>query len=92
MTTDIDAALRRLTVADHPGLAALEDTIVARIRERGRADAAFGAPMIALAAFGAIALGVTAGTFPPAPATAVSLSPLGPSAALAPSTLLASDR
>lgn len=92
MTTDIDAALRRLTVADHPGLAALDETILGRIHERGRADAGFGAPMIAVAAFGAIALGVTAGTFQPAPAAAASLSPLGPSAPLAPSTLLASDR
>ncbi|CAN5510620.1 hypothetical protein BH10PSE14_BH10PSE14_43570 [soil metagenome] len=92
MTTDLDAALRRLTVAEHPGLTALDETVLARIHARGRADAALGAPMIAFAALGAIALGAMAGTFQPAPATAASLSPLGPSAPLAPSTLLASDR
>ncbi len=91
MTTDIDAALRRLAGSDHPGLAAISETVMARIHER-RSDASFGAPMMAIAAIGAIALGVTAGTLPSTPAAAASLSPFGPVNPLAPSTLLASDR
>ncbi len=91
MTTDIDAALRRLVGGDHPGLAAIDETVMARIQERRRSDAAFGAPLMAMAALGAITLGVTAGMLPTAP-TAASLSPFGPSNPLAPSTLLASDR
>lgn len=91
MTTNIDAALRRLAAGDHPGLAAIEESVMARIHDRRRSDAAFGAPMMAMAALGAIALGVTAGTLQSAPAAAASLSPFGPSNPLAPSTLLASD-
>lgn len=92
MTTDIDAALRRLASEEHPGLATIDGTVMARINERRRSDAAFGAPLIAMAALGAIILGVTAGTLPVPPAAAASLSPLGPSNPFAPSTLLASDR
>ena len=92
MTTDIDAALRRLASDDHPGLAAINETVMARIHERRRSDAAFGAPLMALAVLGAVTLGVTVGMLPAAPAAAASLSPFGPSNPLAPSTLLASDR
>lgn len=92
MTIDLDADLRRLTAADHPGLLEIEASVMARIRERRRSDAAFGAPFIAIAAFGAIALGTMAGTISPTPAEATALSPLGPTMPLAPSTLLAADR
>lgn len=92
MTTDIDAALRRLADGDHPGLAAMDETVMARIYERRRSDAAFGAPLMAMAALGAVTLGVAVGMLPAAPAAAASLSPFGPSNPLAPSTLLASDR
>jgi len=90
MTTNIDDALRRLAGGDHPGLAAIDETVIARIHERRRSDAAFGAPLMAMAALGAVTLGVTAGMLPAA--AAASLSPFGPSNPLAPSTLLASDR
>jgi len=92
MTIDLDADLRRLTAGDHPGLLEIDQSVMARIRERRRSDAAFGTPFIAIAALGAIALGATAGAFSPAPAKAAALSPLGPSMPLAPSTLLAADR
>jgi hypothetical protein len=92
MTTDIDAALRRLAGADHPGLATIETSVIARIHERRRSDAAFGAPLMAMAALGAVALGLTAGALPATPAAAAPFSPFGPSNPLAPSTLLASDR
>ncbi|WP_415643537.1 hypothetical protein [Sphingomonas antarctica] len=92
MTTDIDAALRRLASEEHPGLATIDGTVMARIHERRHSEAAFGAPLMVMAALGAIALGVTAGMLPAAPAAAASLSPFGPSNPLAPSTLLASDR
>ncbi len=90
MTTDIDAGLHRLASANHPGLIALEDAVMARVRERRRSEMAFGTPLVALAALGAIALGTTAGAVSAAPAA--SLSPFGPSSPLAPSTLLAADR
>lgn len=92
MTIDLDADLRRLTAGDHPGLLDIEAAVMARIYERRRSDAALGAPFIAIAALGAIALGTTAGAFSSAPAEAAALSPLGPSMPLAPSTLLAADR
>jgi hypothetical protein len=92
MTTDLDADLRRLTAIDHPGLLGLEESVMARIHERRRSDATFGAPFIAVAALGAIALGTTAGSVSRAPAAAAPLSPFGPSTPLAPSTLLAADR
>jgi hypothetical protein len=92
MPTDIDSALRRLASADHPGLSAIDDIVMTRIYERRRSEAIFGAPLMALAALGAITLGVTAGALSAPPATAASLSPFGPSNPLAPSTLLAADR
>ena len=92
MTTDLDAELRRLTAGEHPSLLGIEVSVLARIRERRRSEAALGAPFIAIAALGAVALGTMAGTFSPAPAAAASLSPFGPSTPLAPSTLLAADR
>lgn len=92
MTTDLDSALRRLHAEDHPGLSAMEAEVMARIHERRRTELAFGTPLIALAAFGAAALGMTAGAVRPATAAAAPLSPLGPSNPLAPSTLLAVDR
>lgn len=92
MTIDLDADLRRLAAADHPGLLEIDQSVMARIRDRRRSDAEFGAPFIAIAALGAIALGTTAGAFSSAPAKPTTLSPLGPSMPLAPSTLLAADR
>ena len=92
MTNDLDADLRHLTTEIHPGLLAIEESVMVRIRERRRSDAALGTPFITLAALGALALGTSAGTISTTPASATSLSPLGPSAPLAPSTLLAVDR
>jgi len=92
MTNDIDADLRRLAAGDHPGLLAIEESVIARIRERRCSDAAFGTPFIALAVLGAVAFGVTAGAIPAAPVLAAPLSPFGPSTPLAPSTLLMVDR
>lgn len=91
MTTDIDGALRRLAARDHPGLCAIDETVMARIHERQRSKTAFGAPLIALAVFGATALGTTAGSFPLVPRPTDSLSPFTASNPLALSTLLDSD-
>ena len=92
MTADIDSGLRRLAGGDHPGISALDETVIARIRDRRRSDAVVSVPFIALAVFGAVALGATAGTVTHAARPTASLSSFGPSNPLAPSTLLASDR
>ncbi|MBA3897962.1 MAG: hypothetical protein H0X36_12690 [Sphingomonadaceae bacterium] len=92
MKNDLDTALRCLASEDHPGLSAIEGTVMARIQERRAAEAAFGAPLVVLAALGAITLGISASALQFAPAVAASLSPFGPSTALAPSTLLAAER
>ncbi len=92
MKTDLDADLRCLALGDHPALSIIEEKVMARIHERRSAEAAFGAPLVAIAALGAITLGMTAGALLTTPAAVAPLSPFGPSNPLAPSTLLASDR
>ena len=92
MTDDLDAALRRVSLEVHPNLSGLDEAVMVRVRERRRSHASFGTPLVALAILVAIMLGVMGGALSPAPASAASLSPFGPSNPLAPSTLLASDR
>jgi hypothetical protein len=90
MKTDIDAALRRLSTADHPGLAGIEDAVMAGVRARRETRA--GVRMAAVAAIGAVALGTAAAGPGAQPASAAPLAPFGTAAPLAPSTLLAADR
>lgn len=92
MDVDLDKALRRLAEQPaHPRLANLEFDVLKMIAQEQRAG---GGPTMrsgALAAIGAVALGVAGGGLSSTAATArvPSLSPFGPSAPLAPSTLLA---
>jgi hypothetical protein len=87
MHTDIDDALAGLAaVSAHRGLSGLEDRVLGAIASR-RTDA-IGARTTLAAASLALALGVASNAVPVDDA-ATSLSPLGASLMLAPSTLLA---
>jgi|GEM_PF-1531589 len=90
MQTDIDATLRRLSAADHPGLEGIEDAVMAGVRSRR--ETRTGIRMAAFAGVGAVALGAMAAGPGTQPASAAPLAPFGLSAPLAPSTLLAADR
>lgn len=84
---DIDEALARLARAPIPAaLDGLEAHVLARIATppASRAGFSVGAIMVAALAIGMIGAGI-----PASPSTAASLSPLGMSSPLAPSTLLA---
>jgi hypothetical protein len=90
MTMDLDDALRRLSVADHPALDGIDSAILSGVR--ARRDARVGIRMAGIAGVGAIALGTLAAGPGAAPASAAPLAPFGAAAPLAPSTLLLSDR
>jgi hypothetical protein len=92
MAQDLDAALQRLSIAPtHPGLASIEDAVLARLHERATTTPVPGIGIGALAAVGALLLGIaTAG--PEVAASQGTLSPFGPSSPLAPSTLLTASR
>lgn len=87
---DLDEALRRLAEQPaHPRLASLEIDVMKLMAQERRAG---GGPTVrsgALAAIGAVAMGVAGGGLSSSAATAQVLSPFGSSAPLAPSTLLA---
>ena len=95
MNDDLDSARRRLAEQPpHPRLAHLETDVMKLIAEERRIG---GSPTMRsglIAAVGAVALGVAGGGISSTAATAqaASLTPFGPSAPLAPSTLLAFDR
>lgn len=93
MVQDLDGALRRLSAAPlHPGLDAIDDAVLGRLHERTAATPRQGIGICAVAALGALMLGIA--TSNPVEATPLpgTLSPFGPSNPLAPSTLLAAGR
>jgi len=93
MVQDLDAALRRLSAAPlHPGLDTIEGAVFGRLHDRAMASPRQGIGVGAIAAAGALMLGILAGGPFPASATPGTLSPFGPSSPLAPSTLLRASR
>jgi hypothetical protein len=91
MTQDLDAALQRLSaIPAHPGLASIDGVVMERLHMRAAATAVHGIGIGAIAAIGALMLGIAAGG--PVQAAPGTLSPFGPSSPLAPSTLLAANR
>ncbi|MBQ1498008.1 MAG: hypothetical protein IIZ38_06815 [Sphingomonas sp.] len=88
METDIDATLRKLANADHPGLDGMEAAVLAGVRARREARA--GVRMAAVAGIGAVVLGAVAAGPGTSPASAA--APFGGAASLAPSTLLLAER
>lgn len=90
MNIDLEAALSRLAVAPtHPGLANLEAAVFQKIAEQRRHDSRSPLRFGLLAATGAVLMGVAGASLTSA-APAPMLSPFGPAAPLAPSTMLAS--
>ena len=93
MEQDLDAALRRLSAAPlHPGLDSIEGAVLGRLRQQATNSTRQGIGIGAIAAAGALILGVAAGGSVPATAAQGTLSPFGPSSPLAPSTLLTASR
>lgn len=93
MVQDLDTALRRLSTAPlHPGLESIEGAVLGRLHERATASPRQGIGIGAIAAAGALMLGIASGGAFPASASADTLSPFGPTSPLAPSTLLAANR
>ena len=92
MAMDIDAALRRLSADDHPGLLGIGEGVIRRIHDRRQSEAAFGPRFLAVAAIVAMAFGTGAGSLPTQQDAASTLSPFGASNPLAPSTLLLADQ
>lgn len=87
---DLDVALTRLAKASTPpGLEAIEAKVLMRIAVRPTMDAGPGLGAVTILA--AVLMGVASAGVPVRAAPAVSLSPLGPSSALALSTLLAGE-
>ena len=92
MDMDLDSALRRLGEQPlDPRLAELEGDVMRLIAAEQRAGSGVTLRAGMLAAVGAVALGVVGGglSSAAAPAQMPTLTPFGPAAPLAPSTLLA---
>ena len=93
MVQDLDGALRRLSAAPlHPGLESIEDAVLGRLHERTTATPRQGIGICAVAALGALMLGIVASNPVEATPSPGALSPFGSSNPLAPSTLLAVGR
>lgn len=91
MDFDVDAALRRVADADHPGLNTIDAVVFERVRaNRTTARAGIGAASVA--AVGAVILGTLTAGPAAAPAAAAPVDPFGVASPLAPSTLLLADR
>lgn len=90
---DIDETLGRLaTTPVHGGLDRLDETVFARVHALNERDRRAPGRIAAIAALGAVAMGVAGAGIPAATASATSLSPFGAAAALAPSTLLLGEQ
>ena len=93
MNIDLDGLLSRLrNEPGHPGLAGLEEAVFRRIAARTQVSAGSQLRLGAVAAFGAVLLGVASNGVTTPVEASVTLSPFGPSNPLAPSTLLAGPR
>lgn len=91
MINDLDAALRQLAMQHyHPGLDSLEGRVIAQIHAHQQSGS--GLRIGGLSAAGAIALGVLFAGSGNSPTSVASPAPFGAVSALAPSTLLLSDR
>ena len=89
MDTDLDRLLSRLrNEPTHPGLIGLEDAVFRRIAALPQVSTTSQLRLGAVAAFGAVLLGIASNGFTPRAEASVTLSPFGPSNPLAPSTLL----
>lgn len=89
MDTDLDRLLSRLRdEPTHPGLIGLEEVVFRRIAALPQVSTASQLRLGAVAAFGAVLLGIASNGFTPPAEASVTLSPFGPSNPLAPSTLL----
>ena len=93
MNMDLDGLLARLrNEPGHPALVGLEEAVFRRIAALPQVSAASQLRLGAVAAFGAVLLGIASNGFTPPAEGSVTLSPFGPSNPLAPSTLLAGPR
>lgn len=94
MATEIDLTLRKLADAPvHPGLNRIESGVFRQIAVEAGLGTRPSATFFALAALGSAMFGIVSAAAPPTPIGSQSiLSPFGPSAPLAPSTLLADPR
>ena len=94
MAIEIDLTLRKLADAPvHPGLAHIESGVFRQIAAEAGIGTKPSATFFALAALGSAMFGIVSAAALPAPIDSSSvLSPFGPSAPLAPSTLLADPR
>ncbi len=93
MSMELDEVLASLSTAPvHPGLAGIEDKVLARVRDDAAlaAQAAHRLRLGAVAALAALGLGIAAGSPVAARPSKAALSPFGPASPFAPSTLLAS--
>lgn len=89
MDTDLDRLLSRLrNEPTHPGLMGLEDAVFRRIAALPQVSIASQLRLGAVAAFGAVLLGIASNGLTPPVEASVTLSPFAPSNPLAPSTLL----
>lgn len=94
MSAKIDVTLQKFAAAPvHPGLAEIESEVFRQITSEARLAAKPSAGLVALAALASATFGVASVAAPTPPIESESvLSPFGPSAPLAPSTLLADPR
>ncbi|HEX7820205.1 MAG TPA: hypothetical protein VF463_06255 [Sphingobium sp.] len=89
MKTDLDGLLTRLrNEPEHPGLIGLEEAVFRRIAALPQVSTGSQLRLGAVAAFGAVLLGIASNEFTPRAEASVTLSPFAPSNPLAPSTLL----
>ena len=87
---NLDDTLSRLAMAPvHSGLAAIDDDVLARLAMRG---AQIPGSAMGLAAVVSLLVGVVGAGLPSTRADAASAQPFGQPSALAPSTLLASNK
>jgi hypothetical protein len=90
--TDIDFALGRIRdLPVHPGLATIDQPVMAALADRPAGAARPSAPMLGIAAMMAMAIGVAGSLLPSAPAGASAVASFGTPPALAPSRLLGGD-
>lgn len=93
MDNDLDGLLSRLrNEPTHPALIGLDEAVFRRIAALPPISAASQFRLGAVAAFGAVLLGIASNGFTPPAEASVTLSPFGPSNPLAPSTLLVGPR
>ena len=89
MKSDLDGLLHRLrNEPEHPGLIGLEEAVLSRIAALPQVSTGSQLSLGAVAAFGAVLLGIASIGFTLRAEASVTLSPFGSSNPLAPSTLL----